>query len=228
MKLLDTNGGNLKLKKTEKSFEEYRLAGLSMMPNYRLCPGSKAADCMTDCLKSSGLAGVYKTVNEARQRKTDYFESNQTEFLKQLVKELSNFEKLCSKQGKKGAVRLNVLSDVNWEKLGIPQQFPNLFFYDYTKRAARLNSVDMPSNYKLMFSYSGSPKYQSQVKLAEKTDAPIAVVFKCKKLPKTFMGREVVDGDESDLKNVLAGKVIIGLKAKGKARKSNSSFIVEV
>ena len=48
---------------------------------------------------------------------------------------------------------------------------------------------------------------------AWETDSPIAVVFK-NRVPDTFMGREVVDGDKSDLDNVVAGRVIIGLVEK--------------
>jgi len=225
MKLLDTTSGNTKIKKTQDSGDNVRLAGLSLMPNNFLCAGSKAAGCMEDCLKTSGLAGIYPTINEARQKKTDFFQNDLEGFIKQLMKELTNFDKLCTKTGKQGCVRLNVLSDIQWENLGIPQAFPNLFFYDYTKIASRLNSVKLPSNYKLMFSYSGRKQYKNQVELALKTDVPVAVVFRGG-LPKTFLDRPVIDGDKSDLFNVKAGKVVVGLVAKGKARKSDSDFIV--
>jgi len=227
MKLLDTTSGNTKIRKTQDSGDNVRLAGLSLMPDNILCAGSKAAGCMELCLKTSGLAGIYPTINEARQKKADFFHNDREGFIKQLMKELTNFDKLCTKTGKQGCVRLNVLSDIQWEKLGIPQAFPNLFFYDYTKVASRLNSVNLPSNYKLMFSYSGRKQYKNQVELALKTDVPVAVVFRGR-LPKTFLGRPVIDGDKSDLFNVKAGKVVVGLVAKGKARKSDSDFIVNV
>jgi len=76
-----------------------------------------------------------------------------------------------------------------------------------------------------MFSYSGRKQYKKQVELALKTDVPVAVVFRGG-LPKTFLDRPVIDGDKSDLFNVKAGKVVVGLVAKGKARKSDSDFIV--
>ena len=67
-----------------------------------------------------------------------------------------------------------------------------------------------------MFSYSGAAKYQPQVKRALKTDAPISVVFT--DIPTDpnyrFLGRPVIDGDRSDLINLEAGPVIIGLKYK--------------
>ena len=61
--------------------------------------------------------------------------------------------------------------------------------------------------------------------MALKTAAPISVVFNGP-MPETFLGREVIDGDVSDLENLFSGKKIIGLKAKGKAKKSDSDFIV--
>ena len=57
-------------------------------------------------------------------------------------------------------------------------------------------------------------------------DNPIAVVFKSK-MPDTFLGRDVIDGDQSDLTNVYAGKVVIGLKAKGPAKHDTSGFVVD-
>ena len=74
-----------------------------------------------------------------RQAKSDYFLEDRAGFLEQLHRELDNFERLCDRQGVKGAVRLNVLSDIQWEKLGVPQAHPGLLFVDYTKLSARLS-----------------------------------------------------------------------------------------
>ena len=123
-----------------------------------------------------------------------------------------------------GVVRLNVLSDIQWERHGIPQAFPELFFLDYTKLAKRLGKT--PANYHLIFSYSDRPQYAKQVKLAEKTDAPFAVVFK-NGMPAEYRGRPVIDGDRSDILNALAGPVVIGLKAKGPAKKDTTGFVVD-
>ena len=120
MKLLDTTGGNAKLNKTNNSSQEYRLAGLSLMPDDIVCPYRNVAGCAKACLQSAGR-GVFENVKAGRQRKTDLWHSDRSGFLKQLRKELRNFDKLCKKQGVKAAVRLNVLSDIPWEKHGIPQ-----------------------------------------------------------------------------------------------------------
>ena len=223
MKLL-TRDSNAKLIKTAAG-EPIVLAGLSMMPNEVLCPSSGNAQYFDDCLKSSGFASVYKSVNEARQRKTDFYMRDPKGIIDQLTRELENLERYAAKHGKRPIVRLNVLSDIAWESHNIPQQFPNIEFYDYTKRAARLGKT--PRNYRLMFSYSAAPKYRKQVDMALQTDTPITVVFRGG-LPSQYLGREVIDGDKSDLDNLKARGKIIGLPVKGNdAKRSQSPFIVD-
>ena len=53
----------------------------------------------------------------------------------------------------------------------------------------------------------------------------MAVVFE-KYLPKTFLGLTVFNGDETDLRFKDPKKSIIGLIAKGKAKKDHSGFTV--
>ena len=243
MKLLDTRATNTKVSKTQKGFnafdqkeqhvladlfpEQYkaiRLASLSLYPNNRLCAGAKAAGCMDGCISNSGRALIFNSVNKARKAKADFFERDTALFIETLKRELGNFDKLCAKQGVQGVVRLNVFSDIQWEKHGIPQAFPNLFFYDYTKLAARLGNT--PSNYKLMFSYSGRAQYAKQVAIALKTDVPVVVVFRGP-MPDIFLGRPVVNGDASDLDNVFAGKVVIGLKEKRTLVQADNGFVVD-
>ena len=232
MKLLDTkaDNGNTKVRNTALSAgREYRFAQLSLHPTAELCPASKAAGCMDLCLKSSGLAQVYDSINNARMRKTQFFLNNTELFLAQLNKELSNFAKLCDRQNVMGIVRLNVLSDIMWEEYAIPQQHPTLQFYDYTKRASRFDKP-MPDNYKLMFSYSGAPSYRNQVQryLDSGTDAPMTVVFRKAPFPSTFMGKRVIDGDKSDWFNVNQKDCIIGLKFKNvKKSPDNMPFVVD-
>jgi len=223
MKLLDTNGGNTKLKKTSGSMAVYRVAGLSLFPSDTLCPARHIAGCAASCLESAGR-GRMRNVIDGRQRKANWFNEDREGFLDQLRRELANFAKTCKKQGVKPAVRLNVLSDVEWERFGIPQEFPEILFYDYSKRSNRLGKT--PENYRLMFSYSGTAKYQKHVEKALKADCPISVVFRGD-MPSEFMGRPVIDGDESDLFNLFAGPVIVGLRAKGKAKTDDSAFIVD-
>ena len=230
MRLLNTTASNTKIKKTQNKPNNYfskpvRMASLSLLPNNIICPGSKAAGCMDACLKESGRAQYTPNINIARQKKTDFWHADQAGFLAQLTRELTNFQKnVCERQNVQGVVRLNVLSDIPFEEHDIPQRFPDLFFYDYTKLAKRLGNT--PDNYRLMFSYSDRPQYQNQVAAALPTGVPIAVVFK-NVIPTEYLGRPVIDGDLSDLDNVMAGPVVIGLTAKGPAKHDHSGFVVD-
>jgi hypothetical protein len=196
-----------------------------MLPDRIICAGSKAAGCMDACLKLSGRAQYNADINIARQKKTDFWHADQAGFLARLTRELSNFQKnVCEKKNVQGVVRLNTISDIPWEEHDIPQQFPDLFFYDYTKQARRLGKT--PDNYRLMFSYSDRPQYRNQVAAALPSGVPIAVVFK-NSIPSEYLGRSVIDGDLSDLDNVMAGPVVIGLTAKGPALNDDSGFVVD-
>jgi hypothetical protein len=222
VKLLDTRGANPKLKKTGAA-HQFRYAGLSLYPDAELCPGSKAAGCMDTCLADQGR-GRFNNIREARQTKSQFFHNDQSAFLDQLHRELSNFEKLCARTGERGAVRLNVFSDVPWEKLGIPQAFPRLLFVDYCKTAARLGNT--PDNYRLIFSYSGRPEYRNQNRAAFLTGLPVAVVFRGG-FPRAFRGRPVIDGDQDDIRNAFAGGQIVALTPKGSAARDRSGFVVD-
>jgi hypothetical protein len=223
MKLLSINASNIKIAKTQKRERTpTRVASLSLYPDDIICAGSKAAKCREGCLVSAGR-GRFDNVANARRAKTSFFHADQSGFIEQLKKELSNFDKLCKRQNVRGVVRLNTISDIAWEKFCIPQLFPDLDFYDYTKRVNRIGKT--PDNYKLMFSYSGAVTYQNQVAKMP-AGYPMAVVFR-DELPTHFMGRKVIDGDKSDLDNVRSGHVVVGLKAKGNAKKDQTGFVVD-
>ena len=212
MKLLDTTGGNTKLAKNNRDIT-IRVAGLSLFPNDTLCPMRHVAGCAKPCLVSAGR-GIMSNVVNGRQAKTEYFLSDRAAFLAQLKRELANFEKVCNRAGVIPYVRLNVLSDIQWELPAfgeIPQSFPNIRFFDYTKLAKRLGNT--PANYQLMFSYSRAPEYQKQVDIALQTNVPMSVVFHGQ-MPKSFLGRPVINGDNSDIENLKHAGAIIGLKYK--------------
>jgi hypothetical protein len=101
---------------------------------------------------------------------------------------------------------------------------PDIQFYDYTKIKNRL-SDKLPSNYHLTFSKSESNG--DEIKDLLTTAFNIAVVFK-DKLPKTYLGRDVVDGDISDLRFLEPKGVIVGLATKGNAKTDNTGFVVNL
>jgi hypothetical protein len=234
MNLLSTVA-NAKIEKTNAvTGGQHLYAELSLYPNYTICAGSKSAQCMDACLKHAGR-GVFPNVKDARQRKTEWFMAQPTGFKVQLVSEIESLIKKASKQGKAVRLRLNCFSDIAWESeacvrngtgyLGFPQAFPEVEFYDYTKRANRLGKT--PSNYHLTFSYSGVDSYAKQVEVAQKSGANMAVVF-YKNLPVTFKGKPVIDGDLHDARIDDPQGVIVGLRAKGPARQDMTGFVVRM
>ena len=228
MKLLDTTGGNTKLKKANRDIT-VRIAGLSMLPDDILCPMRHIAECKDPCLRYSGR-GTFDKVEQARMAKTEYYHKYRSDFIDQLKNEVYNFARICRKKDVIPYVRLNVFSDVQWEKKAngkMPQEFPDVELLDYTKVAKRLGNT--PDNYKLIFSWSNAPRYKDEVEKALKTDKPISVVFHGP-MPSRFLGREVVDGDQSDITNTSQLNKIVGLKYKTAKSQgidpTNSSFIV--
>ncbi len=65
------------------------------------------------------------------------------------------------------------------------------------------------------------------VKQVLKTKYNIATVFR-KKLPKKWLGRKVINGDKHDLRHLDPKKVVVGLIAKGKAKKDFNGFVQDV
>lgn len=227
MKLLSKN--NAKLVKGEKL--GWLTLGLSLAPHkmsgVNLCPNASAG-CAAACLFSAGM-GRFENVSAARIAKAKFFNENQAEFLAQLEKEIGAAVKLAARKGVKLAIRLNVLSDIAWERLGIIQKFPNVQFYDYTKSAFRMQffvTNQMPANYHLTFSRSESN--QKTVSQVLESGGNVAVVFAGKVLPASYLGKKVVNGDESDLRFLDEKNVVVGLSSKGKAKKDESGFVVNV
>ena len=53
----------------------------------------------------------------------------------------------------------------------------------------------------------------------------MAAVF-ANELPKTYNNKKVIDGDKSDLQMLNYSNVILGLKAKGEAKKDKTGFTI--
>jgi hypothetical protein len=193
-----------------------------------ICPKASVG-CAMACLNTSGR-GRFEFTQKSRLNKTYYFLKDRKKFLLQLDNEIKNFKKRAIKKGLKPAVRLNGTSDLLFERYpikdgkNIMELNPDIIFYDYTKIKNRL-SVKLPSNYHLTFSKSESN--DSEIKELLTTAFNIAVVFNGS-LPKTYLGRDVIDGDISDLRFLEPKGVIVGLATKGNAKTDNTGFVVNV
>ena len=227
MKLFTT--GNPKLMKGEK--KGYLSFVLHLAPadlsGYETCP-KRTAGCTSACLNTAGRGGIFKkgettnVIQQARIRKTKMFFENREQFLVDLEADIRLGIKQAEKQGLIPAFRLNGTSDIAWEKYGIIEKFPNVQFYDYTKMRNR--KVAHLKNYHLTFSKADGN--DMDVRLAASAGMNVAAVFD--KLPTEYIGRPVINGDETDLRFLDPKGVIVGLKAKGKAKKDASGFVVKV
>ena len=232
-KLLSFN--NPKILKGVKVNNKYISAILHMRPeNTRICPYQDVASCKEACLNTAGRGGIFKkgettnVIQEARKRKTKLFLEDRTTFMTDLIADITRFASYCKKKDKLPCIRLNGTSDIQYENIfvedkNIFEHFPDIQFYDYTKIPTR--KVSHIDNYHLTWSYSeANPKYTAWY---DKIAYNIAVVFNGA-FPIYFKGREVINGDESDLRFLDKDNVIVGLKAKGKARHDMSGFVIHV
>lgn len=194
---------------------------------YEVCPMASAG-CRKACLNKAGM-GAFSNVQAARIAKTKWYFEDRPAFMAQLVAEVRAFIRKASWRGLIPVVRLNGTSDIPWERVPVEGQpnimslFPWVQFYDYTKRS---NRRDLPSNYHLTFSLAEDNDDRAVV--AASNGANVAVVFRNDKFPATFMGMPVVDGDADDLRFLDGRGVVVGLKAKGPAKKDMSGFVREV
>lgn len=193
---------------------------------FEVCP-RRSEGCTKSCLYSAGM-GAFSNVQKGRIEKTKLFFENRGEFMTLLRKDITNLERKAKRQGMTLAIRLNGTSDINWMMTGIIDEFPDVQFYDYTKVLNRLEK-GIPSNYHLTFSKSESNDLECLKAL--KLGVNVAMVFNTKKgeaLPEFWNGFPVYDGDETDARFLdPRGGYVIGLRAKGQAKKDLSGFVVD-
>jgi hypothetical protein len=195
------------------------------LSGWEVCP-SRSEGCTAACLFTAGR-GAYDNVKDARVSKTQLLFKNRAEFLAILDNDIRLLKIKAAKKGMVPCVRLNGTSDLGWEGIAreLMQKYPDVQFYDYTKvlgRMLRFLEGKFPSNYHLTFSKSESN--DAEVLQVLQNGGNVAVVFK--NMPVQYNGYTVVDGDASDLRFLDSTNVIVGLKAKGKAKKDTSGFVV--
>jgi len=191
--------------------------------------------CAESCLVGSGFGGMFTSVAEGRRNKTEYFLADREAFLLQLDKEIVKAVK--KHKGKEKVVfRLNGTSDIRYEKFKIRDNknifelHPDVQFYDYTKNHLRFD-IELPKNYHLTFSRSET-NGDKALELLERGFS-VAMVFD--RLPKTYKGFKVINGDLSDIRFNDPKNVIVGLKYKKMTGKGadnslavSSGFVIEV
>jgi hypothetical protein len=192
-----------------------------------VCPHASAG-CRAACLFSAGR-GSFPNVIAARTARTVMFKNDREGFLAKIRADIRMLAGIAGARDLIPAVRLNGTSDISFVSMGIVAEFPAIQFYDYTKDKARFQrylSGELPANYHLTF--SRSEENGEVAKHFATIGGNVAVVFAGKTLPESYLGRRVINGDESDLRFLDGEGVIVGLTAKGKARKENSGFVVDM
>ena len=224
---------NTKLRKS--AGHGFRTIGLSLAPSKEsgignTCPHASTG-CAGSCLDHQGLASVFEMIRRVRIAKTAVFYLARDWFLETLARELQSAVKSTVRDNLLLAARLNVFSDIPWERLGIIEQFPNIQFYDYTKNPKRAGLIR--PNYWVTFSRSETNQEDCLRLLAEgknvaipfdsgRTGNQVTKQASADDLPKTWYGFPVIDGDTTDLRfddprGRSRGRVV-GLRLKAASR----------
>lgn len=190
---------------------------------YEVCP-ARTAECTKACLSTSGLAALdivsgRDTIQKARIKKTQLFFEHREFFMQWLFADIAFHRHQAAKRKMKFACRLNCTSDIDWADeringVNVFEQFPDVQFYDYTKRF-EFFSPSRPGNYHLTKSFTGNG-FSRDCELLEE-GFNVAIVFNIPRnrpLPIQFDRYRVVDGDLTDYRPADGHGVIVGLRFK--------------
>ena len=221
-----------------------------------LCP--KASEgCKRACLglysgqASMAIGDTLNNVRRARVQKAQHFMRNRAVFMGHVMRDIARNHFRAKRDGLKLAVRLNGSTDIAYEGLRVTLSeqdasdiarlscgslrpwagtyanvftvFPSVQFIDYTKIATRMRR-QLPANYHLTFSRSEINESEAVDVLA--SGGNVAAVFS--RLPITWKGARVINGDKHDLRFLDPNNVVVGLVPKGpKARRDQSGFVIQ-
>jgi len=202
----------------------YDVAGVG-----NVCPKATPG-CIAACLNTAGRGGMFtaeqgtNTIQEARKRKTRQFFADRDGFMKDLYKDIVKAKRFAERKGLIPVFRLNGTSDLSWEKyevgttgMNLFQLFPTTQFYDYTKVLGR--KVSQYANYHLTFSRAESNDADVTRALSEGLN--VAAVYDA-------IPAGMYSADETDLRFLDPQVGMIGLKAKGRARRDYSGFVIRL
>jgi len=167
--LLNENG------KTRKSSGEgVHTKGLTLAPhttnglkNFDVCPRA-SKECRANCLgtEAGGNRQFPDTSLSSKIAKTHALAMHPEHFARVLDHEIGQHSKKARKAGYIPGVRLNVDSDIAWEHHAghIMKRHPETQFYDYTKMHNRVGHPNLPKNYHLTLSHTGTGHEESNDK----------------------------------------------------------------
>ena len=227
--LLSTGISNYKTAKNNlKTFILYLAPHKQNSKGINICPKASKG-CSEACLFTAGR-GLMGPVIKGRVKKTEYYLRDKKAFINQLAGEILQKYNTAKKKNEKIAFRLNGTSDIDfvyllkkYSNLDIEQLKDNCLFYDYSKIPGKIIKYLNHPNYHLTF--SRAEDNNEKVKSILAIGGNVSVVFR-EELPKMYKGFKVIDGDKSDLEMVYNKNVVLGLRAKGSAKKDKTNFVV--
>lgn len=210
MKLFTTS--NPKTLKSQKVgwFEIILHLAPHTLSGYNTCKWSTEG-CRTLCLNSSGFSGRFDAIQNKRIERTKMLFEDTENFLKLLDAEITYYKAVAKQMKMKLLVRLNGTSDIQWdeyllENKSLYERHLDTVFINYTKH---LNYKAKTPNHFVVYSVQ-QDTIQKGLKILE-NGGTIAGVFS--KVPSSFMGWEITDGDEHDAIHLHQNK-FLGLKYK--------------
>lgn len=229
---MDILTDNVKLRKGNG--EGWLTRGISLRPGNlsgrELCAHRGA--CFATCIDSAGHGGM-PNVQRARMERARFFNDHRSAFITLLHVDIEHLIHAAKVHRLRPACRLNVISDVPWERVApdLFTSFPEVQFYDYTKdpeRARAHRKGDFPAGYDLTYSWSEKATHQfGYAHLAG--GGKIAIVSRKggADMPTWMLVKSsgnVVDGDEHDLTFLHPPGSVIVLSPKGKLMTKRTKF----
>lgn len=210
---------NQKYDKSEELIYGLSLAQ-SNLSGINVCHWS-TPECRAACVGQNGNNG-FESVMQAKIAKTQFLFKH-PEDAGILLADLFMIAENELKHGYEVGGRLNTFSDLNWIEIApwLFERFVDIAFYDYSKDWERESPFN---NYHLTYSASEKTTDDEIIDFVS-AGKNVAVVFNnWSKLPSTYLGFEVVNGDISDVRWKDPIGCIVGLKRKGKMR-ADSPFV---
>ena len=198
----------------------WKMAGVVNGKQINVCPNSE--HCRDFCLNKSGrnkadilIHGEEESnINKARIKKTRFFFEDRDTFMQLVIAEINRYKKRAEREGYDFSVRLNGTSDISplafrYMNKNILDIFPEVMFYDYSKRPHAIEESMAYKNYDVTFSYDGY-NWSNCLEYLRK-GGNVAVVFFGDELPKTYKGWKVIDGNLDDIRYMDEKGCVVGL-----------------
>ena len=199
-----------------------RTPGLVAGAPVNMCPAASAG-CAAACLNTAGKGGM-SAVQAARETRAAFLLAHPYDAGVLLAREIS----AASSAHGVIRIRLNVVSDIRWERVvpSLFEMFADVEFYDYTAWSADKRD-GRAGNYSLTYSRKETSADADMSWLLHQGQT-VAVVFDVRRgraLPESWLGFPVVDGDLSDDRTLDPAGVVVGLRTKGRiaARESGAA-----